>query len=579
MSRVLVVEDERWLLQLFQARFGALFEVVLAARAREALDQARGQTFDAALIDVRLPDGRGDELMLRLLQHDRCLAVILMSGFFTAELAMASLRRGAFKVLAKPLTMAATENALHSAIARSQQLRAQAAPPADVIAATPTAGLAGRSPRMLALYEVVARLAGVDVPVLVHGETGTGKELVARALHEHSCRKDRPFVTLNCAALSATLIESELFGHEKGAFTGADRQQIGRFEQAQGGTLFLDEVGELPLDLQPKLLRVLQDQAFYRVGGTEVVRTDARIVAATNQDLEALCRAGKFRPDLYYRLTASAIPTPPLREHLEDLPDLVQGLLAYVCGHRRRPIPVVPPEFVELLQKHSWPGNVRELRNFLENAVTMTPVGLPLTVECLPEAVRAGPVSVAVAAPPPGDPEAPLRDFVRRRLQAGGPRLYHCLAGVLERLAAEEAFVLASGNRERATRLLGVGPKTLQARLRARADMAGVDEGLRAFVRRGLREGEAGAYHRLTAVWDRIVVEEALALCGGSERKANRLLGMARMTFRARRQKLKETGERPGPSTPQGGDAPDTAPTAPAAANGTRLWVPKGVGA
>jgi two-component system nitrogen regulation response regulator GlnG len=467
MLKVLVVEDHCETRQVLRNALYGPFRVALAGNAAAALDWARRQPFDGALLDVRLPDSRGDELLRALRRLDPHLAAVLLTGFPTPELAIQALRGGAYKVLAKPPRLAQVRATLQEAIAAAQEQRLQALQPA----APPDgldAALVGFSEPMQPVYEAIARLADDAVPVLLEGETGTGKELVARALHAYGCRKDRPFLPVNCAALPPTLAESALFGHEKGTFTGADGRRLGYFEQADGGTLFLDEINALPAELQPKLLRVLQEQRFQRLGGTEVVQTAARVVAASNQNLRALSAAGKFREDLYYRLAVWPIRLPPLRERGEDLPELVDALVRELCGRRNRTRLAVAPDVLERLRAYPWPGNVRELRNELERAVLMTPVGV-LKVECLPDDVREGRV---LQEEPPRDlrpPVAhpPLRELVRQRLQEGGERPYRKVLAEVDHVAVEEALALAGGSEHKASELLGMSRTTFRTKCQA----------------------------------------------------------------------------------------------------------------
>jgi two-component system nitrogen regulation response regulator GlnG len=313
---------------------------------------------------------------------------------------------------------------------------------------------------MREVYKAIGRVAAQDVPVLITGETGTGKELVARAIYQHSPRARAPFLALNCAAIPEALLESELFGHEKGAFTGADRRRIGKFEQVNGGTLLLDEVGDMPLALQAKVLRLLQEQVFERVGGNETIRTDVRLIAATHRDLNAWSAEGKFRLDLYYRLAVFTIHLPPLRERGEDLPLLVQFYLRRVSRELGREVREVAAEALEGLRRYSWPGNVRELQSVLKQALLRAhgPVLLPDFLPEFPEA------PAALVAAPGGslDPEA----FLRQRLSPDARDLYAEAHRELDRVLLPRVLEYTGGNQHRAALLLGIARKTLRQKLR-----------------------------------------------------------------------------------------------------------------
>jgi len=370
--QLLIIEDDDSLSQMLAMHFEDQgFEVNRAASVSAGLTQARGSQFDMVLLDQQLPDGRGSELISALLEIDPQLPVVMMTGRHDLELAIAAIQKGAADFVHKPIKISELQQTVErllrerEASDRSQD-SARAAPNPDDDAAP--RGLIGRSDAMLAVSKAIALSARSSATVLISGESGTGKEVVARLIHQHSGRSG-PFVAVNCAAIVDTLLESELFGHEKGAFTGAHARKEGRFEQANDGTLFLDEIGELAPTLQAKLLRALQERVFQRVGGSEPIATDARVVAATNRDLLAEAAAGRFREDLVYRLNVIQIRMPALRERNEDIPLLVEGLLARIAEKLERPCPRITEDAVALLSAHEWPGNVRELENLLTQAV------------------------------------------------------------------------------------------------------------------------------------------------------------------------------------------------------------------
>jgi DNA-binding NtrC family response regulator len=363
-ATVLLVDDERNI-QLTLSRALTLegYAVEVAGGGREALEKIAALPVDVVVMDVRMPDLDGLSVMEKARETRPGLPFVVMSGHGSIDTVRSAFKLGAFDYLEKPITekeklVVAVRNALALGTLREEnaRLRREAGP----------LEMVGAGAAMRKLFDVIRRAAPSEGRVLVTGENGTGKELVARALHEHSRRKDGPFVKLNCAAVPAELIESELFGHERGAFTGAVAARRGKFEQADGGTLFLDEVGDMPAAMQAKVLRVLQEGEFERVGGQQTLRCDVRVVAATNKDLAAEVKAGRFREDLFYRLNVVPIHAPPLRERREDVPELAARFLAEACERNgRRPMRLAR-EAILALQGHDWPGNVRELRNLVE---------------------------------------------------------------------------------------------------------------------------------------------------------------------------------------------------------------------
>ncbi len=365
-ATILIVDDEKNIqLTLSRALSMEGYAVETAGGGREALEKIAAQPVDAVVMDVRMPDLDGLEVLERARQTRPDLPVVIMSGQGSLETVRQAFKLGAFDFLEKPITekeklLAAVRNALamRSLAEENAALRRQAgAGGSEMI---------GEGPAMKKLFEIIRRAAPSEGRVLLTGENGTGKELVARALHDLSRRKDGPFVKLNCAAVPAELIESELFGHERGAFTGAVAARRGKFELADRGTLFLDEVGDMPPAMQAKVLRVLQEGEFERVGGQQTLRCDVRVVAATNKDLQEEVRAGRFREDLYYRINVVPIHAPPLRERKEDVPELAARFLAEACERNGRRPMTFARDAVAALQAHDYPGNVRELRNLVE---------------------------------------------------------------------------------------------------------------------------------------------------------------------------------------------------------------------
>lgn len=407
MPRVLVIDDDETLLFLIErALEGRVSEVVTAQSAGEGLESVRGGGFDVVLLDLKLPDAFGLDILQNIRALDARLPVIAMTADADSSSAISAVQRGAYDYIAKPIEfqalVALVEKAAHFYKLMNRPVALGLGDEDEFRADT----FVGTSPAMLEVFKAIGRSAVQNIPVLIRGESGAGKELVARAIYQHSKRADAPYMAINCAALPDTLLESELFGHEKGSFTGADRRRIGKFEQCTGGTIFLDEIGDMPLDIQAKVLRLLQDQKFERVGGNQTIETDVRIVAATNQPLEELVEAGEFRSDLLYRLNGVTIQIPALRERRADLPALVQYFLRRaIYDMNRHDIQGIGPEALEVIEHYAWPGNVRELQSAIRHAV-LSANGPAIAAEHLPEEVvnRTSRRSEQVSHTPPAEP-------------------------------------------------------------------------------------------------------------------------------------------------------------------------------
>ena len=471
MPNLLLVDDEPKLIfkqisHVF-APLGSRIELVRSGN--EAIQHvARGQT-DVVLLDVALPDMGGLEVYQRIRQIDGRVPVIFITATTSAETAIEAMRHGAFEYLFKPLNLERLEEVVTEAleVARWMSQPAVVAEGDNAVVVEELCGdaIVGRCPGMGEVYKAIGRVADQNVIVLITGESGTGKELVARAIYQHSGRSDKPFLAINCAAIPESLLESELFGHEKGAYTGADRRRIGKFEQCNGGTIFLDEIGDMPLATQGKILRLLQDQKFERVGGNETIQTDVRVIAATNRDLRVSCEQGKFRPDLYYRLSVFTIRLPPLRERGDDLPALVDYYLRRFNRNLGRDVREVAPEAMERLRAHSWPGNVRELQSVVKQALLQA-TGTVLIPTFLPELASAG--KVGAAAPDAGSSEgwSSLKDFIRQRLHAGSTDLNAEAQLEFDRILLTAVLEFTDANQFQAAKILGVSRQTLRQRLR-----------------------------------------------------------------------------------------------------------------
>src|SRR5512132_2070276 len=349
------------------------YELTLAARGEEALALAPARPFDVALCDVQLPDMNGIELLRRLRREMPGTAVIMVTAFGTYETAIQALHEGAFDYVRKPFTLQEVRLTVERAMERRRLQRSAAAAVAPAAETTEARPIIGRNPSMVELFKLVSRVAATKSSVLIQGESGTGKELIARTIHQGSPRSARPFVGVNVTSLSETLLESELFGHVKGAFTGAIERRPGLFVEANHGTIFLDEIGDMSLPMQAKLLRVLQEHELKPVGSNETIPVDVRMVAATHQDLDALVREGRFREDLYYRLNVVTLRVPRLAERPEDIPLLAEHFLRRFGALSNRPLLGFSDSAMGALQAYSWPGNVRELENVVDRAVALAP--------------------------------------------------------------------------------------------------------------------------------------------------------------------------------------------------------------
>ncbi|MCX7699546.1 MAG: sigma-54 dependent transcriptional regulator [Gemmataceae bacterium] len=457
MSRLIVIDDEpNVLYSLRQALSRDGLEVETAQTARQGLGQIRQTTPDAVILDVRLPDMSGLEAFDKIREVDPQLPVIVITAFATTETAIEAMKRGAFEYLLKPVDLRQLRRVVAQALEVSRHRHGQ--PEADVVEGKP-GEIVGQSAAMQEVYKAIGRTAPQDVTVLVVGESGTGKELVARSLHQHSRRASGPFLAINCAAIPEQLLESELFGHEKGAFTGADRLRPGKFEQASGGTLFLDEIGDMSPATQAKVLRLLQEQRFERLGGTTTISSDVRLIAATNQDLDAQVAAGRFRRDLLYRLNGFTIHLPPLRQRLEDIPDLVQHFVSLFNREHGKSIRSIHPEVIARLQRHDWPGNVRELQSAIRFAVVNS-VGETLTVEHLPAHLRD-------AERPPTERANPLDilGMVEDMLARGDSDIYRRVNDLVDRVVIERVLRHVNGNQVHASERLGISRTTLRSRI------------------------------------------------------------------------------------------------------------------
>jgi two-component system nitrogen regulation response regulator GlnG len=462
MARLLLIDDDPDLIaeQVRHAFPGHRLDV--AGTAALGLKQVERQPPDVILLDLRLPDQSGLEVYQQLRQIDARIPVIFVTLAKSAEAAIEAMKEGAYDYLFKPLDLHQLKRVVGEALEVARRMRE----PAVLVEAAPDSAvegaIVGSCPAMREVYKAIGRVTGQNVPVLITGESGTGKELVARAIYQHGSRAKAPFMALNCAAIPETLLESELFGHEKGAFTGAERRRIGKFEQCNGGTLLLDEIGDMPLALQAKMLRLLQEQSFERVGGNETVRTDVRLIAATHHDLKADAALGKFRPDLYYRLSVFTIHLPPLRERGDDLPLLISHYLRRFSRELGREVQDAGPQALARLVAYSWPGNIRELQSVLKQAL-LKASGTVLLPAFLPELAE-GLASSQATTPAAADMD--LASFIRQRLGPEATDLYAQTHQQADRVLLPLILEYTAGNQHQAARLLGIARQTLRQKLR-----------------------------------------------------------------------------------------------------------------
>ena len=442
MAQILVVDDDPDIRTILADRLAARgYEVTEAGDGLRAIEIATREPPDLILLDLDLPGADGFAVLDRLRQESAPPTVVVITAFASIEKAVDAMRRGAYDFIPKPFSPGHIELVVQKALERAQLREENRALRA---AATPgNRPLVGSSEAMARLAATARKVAESRSTVLLLGESGTGKEVVARSIHAWSPRAARPMVAVNCVALSEELLESELFGHEKGAFTGAHQQKLGKFEIANRSTIFLDEIGDIRESVQTKLLRVLQEHEFERVGGTRPIRVDIRVIAATNRDLKAAVAAGKFREDLYYRLNVVTIDIPPLRERPEDISELAEHFLRMYCAETGKTIERITPEAIEMLRAYPWPGNVRELENAIERAVVLS------------SGNEIGPRDLALVRPGPAAAAGTTNDSV-------GP--FHESVEQFKRALISRALDKADGNQTRAAELLGL-QRTYLARL------------------------------------------------------------------------------------------------------------------
>ena len=460
MVTILIIDDDLQLCKSFSKILEQEgYSVQTATSGEEGLQAVRDCRPSVVVLDYRLPQMNGIEAFQAIHAEHPKLPVIICTAFGGMETAIEAIKMGAFDYITKPFEVPDMLATLAKAVEASRFM----ASPVDVSPDHHLDGheaIIGRSPAMFEVYKAIGKVSGTDATVLIRGESGTGKELAARAIYQHSQRFGRPFLVINCVAIPETLLESELFGYEKGAFTGAVHRKPGKIEQANKGTVFLDEIGDMPMSIQSKLLRLLQERSMERLGGRDVVPIDVRILAATSRNLEEAVKAGRFREDLYYRLKVVTVTMPPLRERLQDIPLLAEYFLCRYAQEMQISNPGITAQALETLQSSTWPGNIRELSNVLQKTLIFNQ-GAPIQ----PEAVLLPGMNEDPEAVKGADPEQ-VRTWIRSLFSASnGGKLYDSCLDAFSSLVITEALNVTNGNRSQAARLLGLSRPTLHSKI------------------------------------------------------------------------------------------------------------------
>ncbi len=462
MSRILIIDDDDQLRKSFhKLLLQEGYSIDSAASGEAGIALIRQSPPDLVILDMRLPGMNGFETFKVIHEIEPKLPVIIMTAYGNTETAIEATKMGAFDYILKPFDIPDMLSVIGQAIEAGRFMRS----PVDMNGAPDKANreaIIGRSPLMQEVYKAIGRVAPTEATVLIRGESGTGKELVARAIYQHSLRANKPFLVINCVAIPDSLLESELFGYEKGSFTGANHRRVGKLEQASGGTVFLDEIGDMPFSLQSKMLRLLQERSIERLGGRETIPVDVRIIAATNRNLETAIEAGRFREDLYYRLKVVTIWLPPLKERSGDIPLLSEYFLSRFFKELGMDCPGITPEAAQLLSSYPWPGNVRELANTIQKTVIFNR-GAPLSADDISQAI-------SEKSPATEDSDEKndllLRRVLHRALMTStGENIFDTVMDQVAGIFISEALNLSGGNRSRAAKLLGLSRPTLHSKI------------------------------------------------------------------------------------------------------------------
>ena len=461
MDKILVIDDDDQLRLSFCKLLKAEGYTVMGAASGEAgLEQVGAQPLDLVILDMRLPGMNGMETFKGIKKLDAKLPVIIVTAFGTTETAIEATKMGAFDYVLKPFEIPEMLTLIHHALESGYCMRAPVG--MDMECCNPSGdAIIGQSRIMQDVYKTIGRVAQTDATVLIRGESGTGKELAARAVYQHGNRSDKTFLIINCVAIPENLLESELFGYEKGAFTGAHQRHIGKIEQANGGTIFLDEIGDMPLGIQAKILRLLQERCIERLGGNGSIPVNVRIIAATNKDLEAAIKNGKFREDLYFRLKVVTLELPPLRCRAEDVERLTHHYLVKYAEELKVANPGIRPQALDILKSYAWPGNIRELSNLIQKALIFNR-GAPIAPEDLSQLIDTPlPPSAEVKAIPD-----PVKEWICKQLSdASLPHSFDDFINAVSNRVIAEALKKTHGNRSQAAKLLGISRPTLHAKI------------------------------------------------------------------------------------------------------------------
>ena len=466
MDKILIVDDDASMrYSLTRMLEGQGLEVLAAKNGSEALSLFFVEKPELVVMDIKMPGQSGLEVLRQLKEKDPKALIVLMTAFGTTETAIEAMKSGAFDYILKPFDIPKMRGLVERGLEISRMMKKTVSLPDRKDGEAAAESIVGSSPAMQEIYKMIGQVAPTDVTVLLRGESGTGKEMVARAVYHHSQRADRPFLPVNCAAIPETLLESELFGHEKGAFTGALTRRIGRFEQGQGGTLFLDEIGDMTPATQAKILRVLQERRFERLGGSESIAVDVRLIAATNKDLEKGIREGNFRPDLYYRLKVVSLNLPPLRERREDIPELARYFIQRFRDGINFQVREISAKAMERLMRHPWPGNVRELENAVKRAMVIAKGNILLPEDFSFE----GPGAEGSLAADAGDFEKRVEILMEPVFKVLAGRSRESpeadLMSSVEKILIKRALQETGGNQVQAALLLGMSRNTLRSKI------------------------------------------------------------------------------------------------------------------
>lgn len=458
-KKILVVDDEESVRYSFERFLSELnYLVITAKNGADALSKYSSQSFDLVVLDIRLPDMSGLEVLKQIKTIDPRSVVLVITAYGTTEIAIEATKLGAYDYILKPFDILAMKQLIIEALNCSHLMRTHV-----VLEANGDQGrgdrIIGNSALMQEVYKLIGRVAATDVNILLRGESGTGKELVARAIYQHSNRSHKPFLVMNCAAIPETLLESELFGYEKGAFTGANRRKIGKFEQADTGTIFLDEIGDMTLSTQAKILRVLQEGCFEHLGGEQTIQVDVRVIAATNRNLEAKIENNTFREDLYYRIKVVSITLPPLRFRREDIPDLVNYFLDKHCAALKKERMSISKAALELMQAYHWPGNIRELENIIRRAIVLCK-GNFITEDLIIEELKPAEIT-SFQSSKNSLRVSSWKDYIAKY----GGNLYDKVMSETEEMLLEQVMRETGGNQVQAAKILGISRFTLRDRL------------------------------------------------------------------------------------------------------------------